>query len=58
MYDAIIREVQYTSTSTAASCADFTTSEKVSSAVFGDLSLAETAGTDSRKLKIKLLLTA
>ena len=39
---------QYTSTSTAASCADLTTSSNFRSAVTGSLSLAETAGTDSR----------
>ena len=49
---------QYTSTSTAACCADFTTSSNFRSFVIGALSLAETSGTDSRKLNRKLLLTA
>ena len=49
---------QYTSTSTAASWADFTTSSNFRSAVNGSLSLADTAGTDSRKLNRKLLFTA
>ncbi len=49
---------QYTSTSTAASCANFTTSENFSSFVFGALSLASTPGADSRKLNSRLLLTA
>ncbi len=44
------------STNTAASCADFTTSSKDSSAVFGFFSLASTSGTDSRKLNSRLLL--
>ncbi len=44
---------QYTSTNTAASCADFTTSSNFRSAVTGALSLAETAGTDSRKKQRK-----
>ena len=51
-------DIQYTSTSTAACCADFTTSSNFSSWVFGSFSLAETSGTDSRKPKRKLLLTA
>src|SRR5208282_2446379 len=49
---------QYTSTNTAACSADFTTSWNFSSFVLGGLSLAETSGTDSRKLNRKLLLTA
>ena len=49
---------QYTKTNTAAACADFTTSSNFRSAVTGALSLAETAGTDSRKLNSRLLLTA
>ena len=54
----IRRGNQYTSTSTAAACADFTTSSNFRSAVTGVLSVAETAGTDSRKLNSRLLLTA
>ena len=43
-----VKNLQYTSTSTAASCADLTTSSNFRSAVTGSLSLAETAGMDSR----------
>ena len=43
-----VNNLQYTKTSTAASCADLTTSSNFRSAVIGSLSLAETAGTDSR----------
>ena len=39
---------QYTSTSTAACSADFTTSSNFLSLAFGSLSLADTSGTDSR----------
>ena len=53
-----VNNLQYTKTSTAASCADFTTSSNFRSAVIGSFSLAETAGTDSRKLNRKLLFTA
>ena len=53
-----VANAQYTSTSTAASRADFTTSSNLRSAVFGALSFDETSGTDSRKLNSKLLLTA
>ena len=49
---------QYTSTSTAACSADFTTSSNWRGWVDGSLSLAETSGTDSRKLRRKLLFTA
>src|ERR1035441_4763565 len=41
---------QYTSTSTAAFSADFTTSSNLLSLVFGSFSLVATSGTDSRKL--------
>jgi len=51
-------DAQYTSTSTAAFSADFTMSSNLHSLVFGSLSLADTSGTDSRKLSRKLLLTA
>ena len=51
-------KTQYTSTSTAACSADFTTSSNFRSFVFGSLSFAETSGTDSRKLSRKLLFTA
>ena len=49
--------IQYTRTKTAASCADLTTSSNFRSAVIGSFSLAETVGTDSRKLKRKPLFT-
>ncbi len=49
---------QYTNTSTAACSADFTTSSNFRSFVFASLSLADTSGTDSRKLSRKLLFTA
>ena len=49
---------QYTSTSTAARSADFTTSSNFRSCVSGSLSFAATSGTDSRKPSRKLLFTA
>ena len=49
---------QCTSTSTAAFSADLPMSSNLHSLVLGSLSLADTSGTDSRKLSRKLLLTA
>jgi hypothetical protein len=46
------KNLQYTSTSTAACSADFTTSSNFRSDVTGSFSLAETAGTDSRKVEL------
>jgi len=61
--DWILRRVtssgsQYTNTSTAACSVDFTTSSNFRSLVFGSLSLADTSGSDSRKLSTRLLFTA
>ena len=53
--------LQYTRTKTAACSASLTISSNFGVAVcedFGSLSLAETSGTDSRKLSRKLLFTA
>ncbi len=52
------RAAQYTSTRTAACSADFTTSSNLRSRVIGSLSFAATSGTDSRKLRRRLLFTA
>jgi hypothetical protein len=52
------RIAQYTIMRTAACSADFTTSSNFRSRVSGSLSLGATAGTDSRKLRRKLLFTA
>src|SRR5207245_1957441 len=54
------RHAQYTSTSTAACSADFTTSSNFRwwPSANTPLSLADASGTDSRKLSKKLLFTA
>src|SRR5437773_12281094 len=48
---SVASSAQYTSTSTAVCSASFTTSSNFLAAVCDSLSLAETSGTDSRKLR-------